>query len=542
MTLSNTTAHRGKRPSSVLRDGRGTTPAGLALAGAAIALLLGGCGILGINPPPPTWTEEPPTQRTGPGGDILAQLPDQFVFTSGAGGWSTTLTMSKDGTFTGRYWASHLGDTGADHPKGTADESIFSGRLQVGSPAAGDKYDVTVADFATQGKVGDTRIEDGVLVTTAEPYGITAADTKLVVYAPGASTDGMSQDFLKWLGIGIETRPYTLPYWVLGIPTPDFAFYGISNNDWTVWNIPAELSRFVGQPWDDKLLPSAENVGFTGSDMDSPGSTVTAVEIWGKADGYGIMGVQVGDNLDNALKRFQQSTWTVKEQVAHAAGFTTTVLYMSEAPLAVQITAEANRTISELAVQQTSMGGPIRNLATPVGSPVNCSGIQFPDGVDKNLVCAPVKSPVKLQSFTLPDFGTAYGFQDPDGNLVCAIENTEPGSDNPSYVNCMAKIMAQPYPKDPANTGSPVGCQRGMFVGTSGSGALCSGGMMTADMLPKNPVVPVLKPGQTMVTSDYPSGQTSDAVACHVEVGEITCWNTVSYHGMKLTAEGAVFW
>ena len=42
-----------------------------------------------------------------------------MTFASGAGGWSTELTLNPDGSFNGNYHDSEMGDTGEDYPNGS---------------------------------------------------------------------------------------------------------------------------------------------------------------------------------------------------------------------------------------------------------------------------------------------------------------------------------------------------------------------------------------------------------------------------------------
>lgn len=54
--------------------------------------------------------------------NIFAKLPSQFTFSRGAGAWATTFELSPDGTFTGQYADSDMGDAGPDMKTGL---SIF---------------------------------------------------------------------------------------------------------------------------------------------------------------------------------------------------------------------------------------------------------------------------------------------------------------------------------------------------------------------------------------------------------------------------------
>ena len=59
-----------------------------------------------------------------------ADLADlTFTFSSGVGGWQTTMYIQADGSFTGEYFGSWLGETGEGYPDGTTYVCTFSGKF-----------------------------------------------------------------------------------------------------------------------------------------------------------------------------------------------------------------------------------------------------------------------------------------------------------------------------------------------------------------------------------------------------------------------------
>lgn len=60
---------------------------------------------------------------TGCGSKSEVSLPDDFPmdleFSSGVGGWGTSLTLERDGTFSGQFHDSDMGAIGEDYPNGT---------------------------------------------------------------------------------------------------------------------------------------------------------------------------------------------------------------------------------------------------------------------------------------------------------------------------------------------------------------------------------------------------------------------------------------
>ena len=84
----------------------------------------------------------------------------QFEFCSGAGGWSTDFTIEKDGSFSGVYHDSDMGDTGDGYPNGTMYYCNFSGHFTNLTKVDDDTYEMSLADISYQNTVGDTEILD----------------------------------------------------------------------------------------------------------------------------------------------------------------------------------------------------------------------------------------------------------------------------------------------------------------------------------------------------------------------------------------------
>ena len=62
--------------------------------------------------------------------DLTVQLEGQrFEFSSGVGGWGTELIMGKDGSFTGSYHDSEMGETGEEYPDGSVYGCTFHGTI-----------------------------------------------------------------------------------------------------------------------------------------------------------------------------------------------------------------------------------------------------------------------------------------------------------------------------------------------------------------------------------------------------------------------------
>ena len=100
----------------------------LLLAALALALLLGaGCANGKANTASSSAAESAQGTEPEQENPLTESGALNFVFSSGAGGWSTQLTLQPDGTFTGRYEDMDLGDMGEKNPNGTVYLCDFSG-------------------------------------------------------------------------------------------------------------------------------------------------------------------------------------------------------------------------------------------------------------------------------------------------------------------------------------------------------------------------------------------------------------------------------
>ena len=132
--------------------------------------------------------------------NLFAVLADQFSFASGAGGWSTELMISDDGSFTGDYHDSDMGDSGDDYPNGTVYVCSFSGRFGDVKKINDTTYSMHLKEISLDNEVGDEWIEDGVRYVASEPYGLDNAD-EIMVYLEGTPTADLPEEFISWIAM-----------------------------------------------------------------------------------------------------------------------------------------------------------------------------------------------------------------------------------------------------------------------------------------------------------------------------------------------------
>ena len=134
----------------------------------------------------------------------------EWLFTSGAGAWYTVMQIGPDGTFTGDFHDSEMGDAGEDYPYGTVYGCLFHGEMTLGGQTGEYAWEMHVdALELDEGQVPET-IEDGIRYVTAEPYGISAG-ADMTLYLPGTPVSALPEGFLYWTQLfdgGAEELPF----------------------------------------------------------------------------------------------------------------------------------------------------------------------------------------------------------------------------------------------------------------------------------------------------------------------------------------------
>lgn len=132
---------------------------------------------------------------------LFEKLTKPFIFTSGAGGWYTGMSISKDGSIKGTYLDMNRGITGSNHPNGQMYLSKFTGKFKNLVKVNDYEYKMTLTDLDYP-KVGETKIVNGVKIDTTEPYGI--ADGKspgkeFILYLPGRPVKDLPEEVGSWI-------------------------------------------------------------------------------------------------------------------------------------------------------------------------------------------------------------------------------------------------------------------------------------------------------------------------------------------------------
>lgn len=119
--------------------------------------------------------------------------------TSGVGAWTNTLYLNGDGTFTGLYTDSDMGETGDLYPNGTVYSCSYSGKFTDVEKIDDYSYVMKLNELTVDpNQEAETIGEDGIRYVLSEPYGLTGG-TDFMLYLPDTPTSGLSDEFLSWL-------------------------------------------------------------------------------------------------------------------------------------------------------------------------------------------------------------------------------------------------------------------------------------------------------------------------------------------------------
>lgn len=124
-------------------------------------------------------------------------LPMAFTYSSGAGAWSSEMTLLPDGRFWGYYHDSEMGSTGKDHPNGTRYESMFTGTVGGVRQVGEWEYQLQVESLQTFGEVDQRWIEDGVQIILKDSAGVAPGEV-FSLYLPDTPEELLPEDARQW--------------------------------------------------------------------------------------------------------------------------------------------------------------------------------------------------------------------------------------------------------------------------------------------------------------------------------------------------------
>ena len=147
----------------------------------------------------------------------------EWSFCSGAGAWSTDMRIQADGSFTGEYHDSEMGDMKDEYPNGTVYFCNFSGQMSF-VEKKDDCWILKVEKLVR--KPAEESIAEGFRYVPGEACGLAEGD-EMKLYAPGTPVSVLSEEMQLWAHVmDKETRPSELEFWFLMSEKNDSGFVG----------------------------------------------------------------------------------------------------------------------------------------------------------------------------------------------------------------------------------------------------------------------------------------------------------------------------
>lgn len=145
---------------------------------------------------------------------VFGELPMEFVFTWGVGGWMTSLTLYEDGTFDGQY---------IDADFTTTYISTFNGRFNSLEKVSDDTYVLGDIQYETEETMKEW-YDGGIQYIATDPLGLYGVES-FTVYLPGKRMSEIPEVFMDWLYLYTPgVLPSTLQQYILCDETNEVIF------------------------------------------------------------------------------------------------------------------------------------------------------------------------------------------------------------------------------------------------------------------------------------------------------------------------------
>ena len=183
---------------------------------------------------------------------VFSRLEDtRFIYSIGAGAWSTEFTMGKDGRFVGCYSDSEMGDAGENYPDGTVYLSNFHGRF--GNVQKIDDYtytlDLVELDYD---EPLEMVYQDGVRIIPDSAYGLEIGK-KHTLYLPDSLVEHLPAGYVECVSIpnAWSENPILLPFYGLYNAEDAYGFFSTMKDPSQVnrINVRFDNTRSVDLNW-----------------------------------------------------------------------------------------------------------------------------------------------------------------------------------------------------------------------------------------------------------------------------------------------------
>lgn len=153
----------------------------------------------------------------------------QFEYASGAGAWSTDLTVDADGSFTGLYHDSDMGDSGDGYPDGTVYVCNFTGKFAAPEQVDEHTYKTHIESIESEKEEGTEELADNMRYVYSSPAGLSDAED-IYIYTPGAVIADLPEGYQTWIQFASDGET-TLSYYGIYNEKGEAGFYSYDNSE-----------------------------------------------------------------------------------------------------------------------------------------------------------------------------------------------------------------------------------------------------------------------------------------------------------------------
>ena len=208
----------------------------------------------------------------------------EWTFSSGAGGWSTDMRILSDGSFSGEFHDSEMGEMGESYPDGTIYCCSFTGQMSIGNQIDEFSREIRIESLTLDESQEKESIEDGIRFVASEPYGISADDT-MRLYLPGTPVSELTEDMKMWAHLlTMEEAPSEMENWFLYSEKNESGFVGYQN----------AYETGLANPWTD--LTEEELQQVSGVVFGVPEGAENVIYRWMAADSLAEMQFTIGSD------------------------------------------------------------------------------------------------------------------------------------------------------------------------------------------------------------------------------------------------------
>lgn len=220
-----------------------------------------------------------------------------YTFASGAGAWSTELTVNEDGSFEGSYSDADMGDTGTDYPNGIVYMCDFNGEFSTPEKVDEYTYKTTIKKINYLNKIDGEKIIDGVKYIYSVAYGLDDAKD-IYFYMKGAPIDQLPKEYVDWISLSLEDGQTELSCCGIYNEAEEAGFYGWTKSESSESGdsseqkaqdgISAELDKVEKKA--KKIQKKLESGDLTQGDMNQLSAKLYKLwddelnDIWGRLD------------------------------------------------------------------------------------------------------------------------------------------------------------------------------------------------------------------------------------------------------------------